>query len=52
MRDRIARPVIAPPDRVAQRLARATIGRSTGQYGPPRDSRGDRTSRQSGGPRS
>ena len=51
MRDRIARPVIVSPDRVVQRLARATVGRSTGQYGPPRDSRGDRISRPSGGPR-
>ena len=51
MRDRIARPVIASADRVAQRLARATVDRSIGQSGSPRDSRGDRISRPSGGPR-
>ncbi len=49
MRDRIARPHVVSPDRVVQRQAWATVGRSTGQYGPPRDSRGDRISHPSGG---
>ena len=47
----VARPNVVSLNRVVQRQARATVSSSTGQYGPPRDSRGDRISRPLGGPR-